>query len=195
MPAALSRSIIYKSLKSLIYILLLPYVLIMDSFLKKYSQLANKNTNIIITLGTRENDYVFDRNILPDTVHKIIAYLAEHYKIRKKYFTECIYNKNTDQIIHSNNVVTHSILHDTDMWCGENYLLVNRKFVTDNQTLPSHATYDNIRDTDVLEMLVDNSLICRFTVDGDCHNVSVIVNKPCAHEKISTMLDIISGFL
>tara|TARA_B110000908_G_scaffold56437_1_gene68692 strand:- start:54 stop:557 length:504 start_codon:yes stop_codon:yes gene_type:complete len=167
----------------------------MEPFLKKYSQLANKNTNIVITLGKRKNEHIFDCNIPEKTVHSIISHLTDNYKIRKNYVAEIIYIKNTDQITHIKNTVVHSIVHDTDIWCGEAYLMVNRKFIIDNQTIPSYSTYDNTRDIDVLEMLVDNSVTFRFVLEDGCYTVAVVVNKPCSYEKIVNILNIVHSLM
>ena len=56
----------------------------MNTFLEKYLQLSNKNQNIIISIGQKQNDYIFNNEVPKNTIHKIIQCINDTYKIKKK---------------------------------------------------------------------------------------------------------------
>ena len=108
----------------------------MDKFLEKYLQLSNKNQNIIISLGKKINNYIFDNTINKNIVKKIIKYINETYRIKKKYYTEVVYQKGNEQIKNINNEIIYSIIKDSDTFMGEKYLLNWRKYNNDNIVIP-----------------------------------------------------------
>ena len=160
----------------------------MDKFLEKYLQLSNKNQNIIISLGKKINNYIFDNTINKNIVQKIIKFINETYRIKKKYYTEVVYQKGNEQIKNINNEIIYSIIKDSDTFMGEKYLLNWRKYNNDNIVIPSYSDYDHIYNREVLEFLIENLFTCKIIIVNDLHSIDLVFHKPCAIKKVEEFI-------
>ena len=160
----------------------------MNSFLEKYLQSSNKNQNIIISLGKKTTDYIFDNTLDKTTVHKIIQFINETYRVKKKYYTENIFQKGNEQIKQINNELIYSIIKDADTFIDTDYLLKWRKYSNDSVTIPSYTNYDYIYNKEVLELLIDNMFMCKIIIVDDLHSINIVVHKPCAIQKVLKFL-------
>lgn len=161
----------------------------MDSFFEKYLQLSNKNQNIIISLGEKQNDYTFDNTVNKKTIPKIIQFINETYKVKKKYYMETVYQHGNEQIIWSEEEVTYSIIQDSDLHMGDKYLLKWRKYHRDSVVIPVYNTYDSVYNKEVLEFLIENSFTCKvFIIDG-LHSMDIVFHKPCGAKMVLEFLN------
>ena len=151
----------------------------MEAFLDKYLQLANKNKNLIVSLGKKNSDNVFDNTLTEKTINKIIKYIGGGYRTKRKYYTEIIYYKGNEQKKTVNNEMFYQIVKDLDMCMSSNLLLVNRQFITDDIIMPSYSEYDYNTKVEVLEYIIDNSFMCRFKLENNLHSLDIVVYKPC----------------
>ena len=151
----------------------------MEAFLDKYLQLANKNKNLIVSLGKKDSDNVFDNTLTEKTINKIIKYIGEAYRTKRKYYTETIYYKGNEQKKTINNELFYQLVNDLDVYMDDTCLLVNRQFITDAIIMPSYGEYDYNTKTEVLEYIIENSFMCRFKLEDDIHSLDIVVYKPC----------------
>lgn len=161
----------------------------MKSFLEKYSQLSNRNQNIIISIGHKQNDYTFNNTIDAITIHKIILFINKTYKVRKKYYIETIYQKGNEQIKHIENEISYIIIKDSDVHMCDKYLLKWRKYNSDNIVIPSHDKYDHVYNKEILEFLIDNSFMCKIIITDNLYSLDIVVYKPCSINKITDFLN------
>ena len=156
----------------------------MDDFLDRYLQLANRNQNIIISKGSLSTDTIFNRNITKKNIEKIIDYLNNQPRHKKKYYTETIYQKANEEIkLSSNNEYSYTIFNDLDYYMDKNYLLKWRNYSTDNVIIPSYSDFDNIVKREVVEYFINN-LTFKIILENDAYNWDIIIFKPTPKENI-----------
>ena len=166
----------------------------MNIFLEKYLQLSNKNQNIIISVGQKQNNYTFNNEVPKNTIHKIIQCINNTYKIKKKYCTETIYQKGNEQIKSVNDELTYSIIKDADTLIDNKYLLKWRKYTNDGMVIPSYNIYDHIYKKEILEFLIENSFTCKVIIVNDLHSLDIVFHKPCNIKKVLDFLKQIEQF-
>lgn len=157
-------------------------------FLKKYLQQANRNQNIIISLGEKKNDYIFNNIIDKKKAHNIINFINKTYRLKKKYYQETLYQKGNEEIKTIEKELMYVIVKDLDYTMCDSYLFKWRKYNKDTIVIPSHTEYDNISVREILEFIIDNSFTIRIIISNNIYNIDVVANKPCITEKLQEFL-------
>lgn len=155
----------------------------MDLFLDTYLSLVNKNTPIIISLGKKISDKIFNKKCTKKDIINLISNLnnlKEQYKYKINYIPNVKTYKTADKIFtqYKNNV-EYKIYEIIDTIVHNNCLHVTYiNTLTDPYTLNSINNYDQEIQFNIMNININNNIDIEVKDYQTYYTIDLILKKP-----------------
>ena len=155
---------------------------LLENFMDKYLNIANKNNIIEITLLEYYSENISNTKI---DIERFLKHIQTNFKTKYSISKDIIYKYDNNSIIISNNtnnfITTKTIENINDTFYGKKMNITFKQILSDNHLVSKNRYHDIISIELFTITLKYFDIFIKYNVNDKYGNVSIIIKKP--HEK------------
>ena len=172
----------------------------MNSFIQKHISIVNKNNHIVLNVGKRFTDQIFDQKLSKETIENFLQNLKNNFNPYFKTTFENIYSTRNFNVIISRNVrksytyeIADSIIEDFNNYSA---LLKFENLLDFQEDAISINSYESIETRQILRAEINNMIHLEISeYESGYFTISIIIKKPNDYsklvQKIKTIISLI----
>lgn len=163
----------------------------MDSFLQKYISLANKNSPIILSKGSRVTDSIFNKQLFKTDIGAIInkLHMLSNTKMKVTHLQNVTtYKKGNTSITQYNNI-DYDIVNITDYYSSSNMYIQILNITKDQYIIPAISEYNSEHTYDIMNININNNIDIQICDNNSFYTIDIILKKPIKYSSLEPIIN------